>query len=469
MSDADLVVIGGGPGGYSAAFRAADLGLQVTLIERHARLGGVCLNVGCIPSKTLLHAAALIEDAQQWRERGIVFEDPRIDLDALRAWKEKTIEQMATGLAGLAKRREVIVQTGTARFLSGHTLEVQSENGAQTLRFSQAIIATGSRAVSLPGLPEDDRIFDSTQALELAQVPGRLLVIGGGVLGLEVATVYRALGAKVTVVEQLDQLMAGTDPDVVRAYLKPNASRFENIYLGTCVEQVEAGKDLKVQLATGEHTWSEFFDAILVTVGRQVVTEALDLSAAGVVCDAHGVIEVNHQQRTSVAHVFAIGDVTGAPMLAHKASHQGRVAAEVAAGMKSGFEARVIPSVAYTDPEVAWVGTTEQEAKAEGIAYERGMFPWAASGRAVSVGRTEGMTKVLFDGETRRLIGAAIVGPHAGELIGEAVLAIENGCEAEDIAGTIHPHPTFSETLAQASEAALGTLTDLYLGSKGRR
>ena len=466
MKTIDLVVIGGGPGGYSAAFRAADLGMKVMLVERFSRLGGVCLNVGCIPSKTLLHAAGLIEDAAEWRDRGVVFDPPRIDLDALRDWKEKGVAQLADGLGALAKRREVEVVTGRGEFVSAHTLAVETGQGREEIRFAQAIIATGSRPIKLELFPDDPRILDSTSALDLEEIPERLLVVGGGVLGLELATVFRALGSQVTVVEALEQMMGEADKDVVRAYLKRNAKRFAALHTGTQVQKAEAKDDgILVQFESADRQWEELFDAVLVAVGRAANSENLGLEDAGVAVGGSGAIPVNHQQRTNISHIFAIGDVTGGPMLAHRASYQGRLAAEVAAGMKSAYEARVVPSVAYTDPEVAWVGLTEREAKAQGIAYERGIFPWAASGRAVGTSRVEGMTKLLFDSETKRLIGAAVVGVHAGELIAEAVLAIETGCEAEDIAGTIHPHPTFSETLAQASEVAQGTVTELFLGS----
>jgi len=462
----DLVVIGGGPGGYSAAFRAADLGMKVMLVERFSRLGGVCLNVGCIPSKTLLHAAGLIEDAAEWRDRGVVFDPPRIDLDALRDWKEKGVAQLADGLGALAERREVEVVTGRGEFVSAHTLAVETGQEREEVRFAQAIIATGSRPIKLELFPDDPRILDSTSALDLEEIPERLLVVGGGVLGLELATVFRALGSQVTVVEALEQMMGEADKDVVRAYLKRNAKRFAALHTGTQVQKAEAKDDgILVQFEGSDRQWEESFDAALVAVGRAANSENLGLEDAGVAVGGSGAIPVNHQQRTNISHIFAIGDVTGGPMLAHRASYQGRLAAEVAAGMKSAYEARVVPSVAYTDPEVAWVGLTEREAKAQGIAYERGIFPWAASGRAVGTSRVEGMTKLLFDSETKHLIGAAVVGVHAGELIAEAALAIETGCEAEDIAGTIHPHPTFSETLAQASEVAQGTVTELFLGS----
>ncbi len=460
-----LIVIGGGPGGYNAAFRAADLGLNVTIIERFPCLGGVCLNVGCIPSKSLLHAAELIEDAEAWRSRGVVFDAPRIELDALQAWKDQSIQQLSDGLGQLAQRRGVEVCTGRARFVSARAVAVETEEGTQEQEFAQAIIASGSRPIALDLFPDDVRVLDSTDVLDLGEVPERLLVVGGGILGLELATVWRAFGSSVTVVEALDQLMGGADVDVVRSYMKHNAKRFANVRVSTQVTAARASEEgIHVSWRDSEGADEEqCFDAVLVAVGRAANSADLGLEAAGVAVGEHGVIPVNHQLRTNIPHIFAIGDVTGAPMLAHRASYQGRIAAEVAAGQKSAYEARVVPSVAYTDPEVAWVGMTEREAKAEGIAYDRGVFPWAASGRAVGVGRTEGMTKVLFDAQTRRMIGAAVVGVNAGELIAEAALAIEEGCEVEDIAGTIHPHPTYSETLAQACEVMLGSATEIYL------
>lgn len=469
MKTIDLVVIGGGPGGYSAAFRASDLGLKVMLVERFFRLGGVCLNYGCIPSKTLLHAASLIEDAAEWQDRGVVFDPPWIDLDALRAWKDKGIEQLADGLDSLAQRRGIEVVQGRGEFVSAHTLAVETREGTEEVRFSQAIIATGSRPIPLDLFPEDYRVMNSGSALDVLEIPDSLLVVGGGVLGLELATVYRALGSEVTVVEALGQMMGEADRDVVRAYLKHNAKKFAALHTETRVEKAEVSDyGVTVQLEGADGQWEEWFEAVLVAVGRTANSDGLGLEDAGVAVGGSGAIPVNHQQRTNIPHIFAVGDVTGGPMLAHRAAHQGRLAAEVAAGMKSADEARVIPSVAYTDPEVAWAGLTEREAKARGIAYERGVFPWAASGRAVGISRAEGMTKLLFDSETKRLVGAAVVGVRAGELIAEAALAIETGCEAGDIAGTIHPHPTFSETLARAGEAAEGTVTELFLG-RGRQ
>ena len=462
MTPVDLAVIGGGPGGYAAAFRAADLGLSVALIERRGRLGGVCLNTGCIPSKTLLHAAALIEDAEAWRGRGVDFGAPRIDLDALRAWKEDGVARLAAGLARLAEQRRVAVREGRARFVSAHTLRIDGGGGAETLRFAQAVIAAGSRPARLPELPDDPRVLDSSGALALAAVPERLLVVGGGVLGLELGTVYRALGARVTVAELADRLLGEADADVLRVWRKVNEPRFEALHTGTKVAAAAADEaGISVALEGAERRWEERFDAVLAATGRVADTAELGLAAAGVAADARGEIPVNHQLRTNVPHLFAVGDVTGAPMLAHRAAHQGRIAAEVAAGGASAYDVRAMPAVAYTDPEAAWVGLTERAARAAGTPVERAVFPWAASGRAVGVGRVEGLSKLLLDPDTRRVVGAAAVGPHAGELIAAAALAIETGCEAEDLAGTVHPHPTFAETLARAAEAALGSSTEL--------
>ena len=463
MTPVDLAVIGGGPGGYAAAFRAADLGLSVALIERRGRLGGVCLNTGCIPSKTLLHAAALIEDAEAWRGRGVDFGAPRIDLDALRAWKEDGVARLAAGLARLAEQRQVAVREGRARFVSAHTLRIDGgDGGGETLRFAQAVIAAGSRPARLPELPDDPRVLDSSGALALAAVPERLLVVGGGVLGLELGTVYRALGARVTVAELADRLLGEADADVLRAWRKVNEPRFAALHTGTKVAAAAADEaGISVTLEGAERRWEERFDAVLAATGRVADTAELGLAAAGVAADARGEIPVNHQLRTNVPHLFAVGDVTGAPMLAHRAAHQGRIAAEVAAGGASAYDVRAMPAVAYTDPEAAWVGLTERAARAAGTPVERAVFPWAASGRAVGVGRVEGLSKLLLDPDTRRVVGAAAVGPHAGELIAAAALAIETGCEAEDLAGTVHPHPTFAETLARAAEVALGSSTEL--------
>ncbi len=468
--DTELVVLGSGPGGYTAAFRAADLGKRTVLIERYATLGGVCLNVGCIPSKALLHAAKVIAEARDMAAHGIRFGAPEIDLDGLRAWKQGVVDQLTGGLAGLAKQRKVQVVQGVGRFTAPHRMTVQTAEGVVEVGFEQAIIAAGSQSVRIPGLPSDDpRVFDSTGALEIAAMPERMLVIGGGIIGLEMATVYQELGAGITVVELLDQLMPGADPDIVKPLHRRIAKLYRNIYLGTRVTGVSARDDgLAVAFEGKNAPREEVFDAILVAVGRQPNGRAIGAESAGVRVDERGFIAVDDQQRTNVAHVFAIGDIVGQPMLAHKAVHEGKVAAEVAAGLKSGFDNRVIPSVAYTDPEVAWVGITETEAKHRKIDYGKGVFPWAASGRSLSLGRNEGMTKLLFDPASKRVIGAGIVGPNAGDLIAEVALAIEMGSDAEDIGLTVHPHPTLSETVGFAAEAFEGTITDLYLPKRKR-
>jgi dihydrolipoamide dehydrogenase len=463
-----LLVLGAGPGGYTAAFRAADLGLDVILIERYPVLGGVCLNVGCIPSKALLHAAEVIDEAAYFGDIGIEFGAPKIDLDKLRSFKSKVVSQLNGGLAGMAKQRKIRTVHGHGRFLDPHTVEVTGDDGKQRIGFEQAIIAVGSQAVKLPGFPWDDkRVMDSTDALELAEVPKRMLVVGGGIIGLEMAQVYAALGSQITVVELLDQLMPGADKDVVKPLEKRIGKRYAGIHLKTKVTAIEAGKKSLVASFEGEGAPAKAeFDRVLVAVGRSPNGGRIDAQAAGVAVSDRGYISVDEQMRTNVPHIFAIGDVVGQPMLAHKATHEGKVAAEVAAGQKSSFVARVIPSVAYTDPEIAWVGLTETEAKAKGIAYGKGVFPHAASGRAIGIGRTEGFTKLLFDEETHRVIGGAVVCPHAGDLIAEIALAIEMGCDAADIALTIHPHPTLSETVNFAAEVYEGTVTDLYLPRK---
>ncbi len=465
--EADLVVLGAGPGGYTAAFRAADLGLSVTLVERWPTLGGVCLNVGCIPSKALLHAARVIEEAQEMAGLGVEFGPPRIDAARLRGWKDKVVGRLTGGLDQLARQRKVRVVRGTGRFLSANHLEVTDGATRQVLAFRQCIIAAGSESVRLPGQPEDPRIIDSTAALEL-DLPESLLVVGGGIIGLEMATVYHALGVRVAVVELLDQLMPGVDPDLLRPLERRLRKRYEAIMTGTTVtgmKPVAGGIEVSFdKVGKAEtRTWGK----VLVAVGRTPNGRRIDAEKAGVAIDARGFVTVDRQMRTSAAHIFAIGDITGQPMLAHKASHEGKVAAEVAAGHKRAFDARVIPAVAYTDPEIAWVGLTETQAKAQGIAVGKGVFPWAASGRSLALNRDEGLTKLLFDPLTKRLLGAGIVGPNAGELIAEAALAIEMGCDAEDIGLTIHAHPTLSETVAFAAEAFDGTLTDLYLPKKG--
>ncbi|RVU20612.1 dihydrolipoyl dehydrogenase [Methylobacterium oryzihabitans] len=465
---AQVVVLGAGPGGYTAAFRAADLGQQVILVDRWATLGGVCLNVGCIPSKALLHAAKVIDETHAMASHGISFSAPQIDIDKLREWKEGVVKRLTGGLAGLAKQRKVTVVRGTGRFVSPHQIEVEGEDGRKVIGFDHAIIAAGSEPVQMPFIPHSDpRVIDSTGALELDGVPGRLLVVGGGIIGLEMATVYHALGSKVTIVELMDQIIPGADKDLVTPLMKRIQKQYEAIHLKTKVTAVEAlPEGLKVTFEGGSAPATDTFDKILVSVGRRPNGKLIGADAAGVIVDERGFVPVDKQMRTNVPHIFAIGDVVGQPMLAHKAVHEAKVAAEVAAGQKSVFDARVIPSVAYTDPEVAWVGMTENEAKGRGLKVGKGAFPWAASGRSLSLGRDEGLTKVLFDEETDRIIGCGIVGPSAGDLIAEAALAIEMGADATDIGLTIHPHPTLSETVGMAAEAFEGTLTDLYIPKK---
>ena len=452
---AQLLVLGSGVGGYTAAFRAADLGMDVVLVERDERLGGVCLNVGCIPSKALLHVAKIIAEAQLAAEHGVRFGDPEIDVDKLRGWKDDIVGKLTGGLAQMAKGRKVRVVNGEGRFTGPNALAV----GDETITFDNAVVAAGSQAATLPGLPDDPRIADSTGALELPEIPGRLLVIGGGIIGLEMAAVYDALGAKVTVVELLDQLMPGCDPDLVKPLRKRIDERYEAIHLSTKVEKVEAGDDgLRATLSNGE---TQTFDRVLVAVGRRPNGAAIGLDAAGVKADERGFVPVDDQMRTNVAHICAIGDIVGEPMLAHKAAHQGKVAAEVLAGHDVAFEPRGIPNVAYTEPEVAWVGLTETQAAEQGIEVEKAVFPWSASGRALSLDGSTGLTKLLFDPTTRRLLGAGAVGPSAGDLIAEPTFALEMGADAEDIGLTIHPHPTLSETIAFAADIAGGTITDL--------
>jgi dihydrolipoamide dehydrogenase len=460
-----VVVLGAGPGGYTAAFRAADLGLQVMLIERWPTLGGVCLNVGCIPSKALLHAAKVVDEAASMADHGIVFGKPSIDLDKLRSWKNAVVGKLTNGLTMLAKQRKVDVMRGQARFLGPRILEVTADDGAKsTLSFDQCIIAAGSEPVKLPFVPNDPRVIDSTGALELQDLPKRMLVIGGGIIGLEMGCVYDALGVKVSVVEWLKQLIPGADADLVKPLEKRLRKRYEHILLGVKVKAVEAeAAGLKVTFEGDSAPEPQLFDRVLVAVGRKPNGLLIGADAAGVHVDERGFIAVDKQMRTNVSHIFAIGDIVGQPMLAHKATHEGKVAAEVVAGEKRAFEARVIPSVAYTDPEIAWVGVTETEAKAKGIPYEKGVFPWAASGRSLAQGRDEGLTKLLFDPQTHRVIGGGIVGPSAGELIAEVALAVELGADAADVGLTIHPHPTVSESVAMAAEAFEGTLTDLYM------
>jgi len=466
----DLVVLGSGPGGYSAAFRAADLGLKVALVERDPTLGGVCLNVGCIPSKALLHAAKIVSEARDMSAHGITFGEPDIDLGKLIEWKGKVVGQLTGGLDALAKQRKVEVVNGFGTFASPTQLRVNSASGQTEIEFKYAIVAAGSEPVEIPGFPNDDeRLIDSTGALALTRVPDRMLVIGGGIIGLEMATVYMELGAEVTVVELLDGLMTGADRDLVRPLEKRLKKRLAAIYTGTRVTGVEATPDALVAHFEGPKApESAAFDTVLVAVGRQPNGARIGLDNAGVTVDDRGFVPVDRYQRTNVENIFAIGDIVGQPMLAHKAVHEGKVAAEVIAGHKVANEALVIPSVAYTDPEVAWVGLTELEAKEQGIEVEKGMFPWAANGRSLTMGRNEGLTKLLFNPDDGRVVGAGMVGPNAGDLVSEAALAIEMGCDAEDISLTVHPHPTLSETVAMAAEAFTGTLTDLYMPKKAK-
>jgi dihydrolipoamide dehydrogenase len=465
---AEVLVLGAGPGGYTAAFRAADLGKQVVLVDRWPALGGVCLNVGCIPSKALLHAAKVIDESKDMAAHGISFATPSIDIDRLRGWKNGIVKKLTGGLSGLARQRKVTVVKGSGRFTAANRLEVDAEDGGKTVSFEQAIIAAGSEPVTLPFIPHDDpRVIDSTGALELNGTPKRLLVIGGGIIGLEMATVYHALGSAVTIVELMDQIIPGADRDIVTPLHRRIAKQYAAIHLKAKVTKVEAGPDgLTAYFEGGEAPASAVFDKILVAVGRKPNGKLIGAENAGVAVDERGYIPVDKQLRTNVPHIFAIGDIVGQPMLAHKATHEGKVAAETAAGRNSFFDARAIPSVAYTDPEVAWVGLTENEAKANGVKYGKGVFPWAASGRSLSLGRDEGLTKVLFDEASEQIIGCGIVGPNAGDLIAEAALAIEMGADASDIGLTIHPHPTLSETIGMAAEAFEGTITDLYMPRK---
>lgn len=464
--DFEVVVLGAGPGGYTAAFRAADLGMKVALIERWPQLGGVCLNVGCIPSKALLHAAKVIEEAEAMSSAGVHFGKPQIDAAKLREWKNKVIGKLTGGLATLAKQRKVEVIRGSGKFVSPHEIEVTGSGAARRVSFAHCIIAAGSEAIRLPNLPDDPRVIDSAGALEL-DLPQRMLVVGGGIIGLEMATVYDALGVKVSVVELTDGLMPGCDRDLVRPLERRIAKRYERIMVKTKVSKVEAAKEgLRVTFEAEPKVEPQVYDRVLIAVGRSPNGRNIGADAAGVLVNERGFVPVDRQMRTNVPHIFAIGDIAGAPLLAHKASHEGKLAAEVAHGEKRAFDARVIPSVAYTDPEVAWVGLTETDAKVKGTAYEKATFPWAASGRSLSLGRDDGMTKLLFDPATRRVIGGGIVGPNAGDLISEVALAIEMGSDAADVGLTIHPHPTLSETVMFAAEAFEGTLTDLYVPKK---
>jgi dihydrolipoamide dehydrogenase len=460
-----VLVLGSGVGGYTAAFRAADLGMDVTLVERDDTLGGVCLNVGCIPSKAVLHAARVISEADESSGFGIEFGEPKIDLDALRAWKDEVVGKLTGGLDGLAKQRKVNVVRGTAKFVSDRAVEVDGEQ----IEFDHCVIAAGSRSIELPALPDDERIIDSTGALELADIPERLLVVGGGIIGLEVAAMYSALGSAVSVVELTDQLIPGCDPDLVKPLHKHVEQRYEAIMLATKVASAEAGKKgIEVAFEGDDAPDPQTYDRVLVAVGRRANGDRLDLDRAGVNAEENGVIPVDEQRRTNVAHIYAIGDIAGGPMLAHKAAHEGKAAAEVIAGHNVAFEPRAIPSVAYTDPEVAWTGLTETEAVESDTDYEKSIFPWQASGRALGLARPEGQTKLLLDPESRRVIGMGAVGVNAGDLVAEATLAIEMGADAEDLGLTIHPHPTLSETLMLAAEKAEGTITDLYAPKRKR-
>lgn len=465
---AEVVVLGAGPGGYTAAFRAADLGKQVVLIEKHASLGGVCLNVGCIPSKALLHVAKVITEADEVSHHGVTFSKPKIDINKIRSWKESVIGKLTGGLAGLAKQRKVQVVQGVAKFASANSLVVETKEGKKTITFDNCIVAAGSSVARIPGFPYDDpRIIDSTGALALQDVPKRMLILGGGIIGLEMATVYDALGSKISVVELMDQLIPGADKDLVKPLHNRIAKRYEAIYLKTKVSQIEAKKEGLLVSFEGENAPApQLYDRVLMAVGRRPNGREINAEAAGLIVNERGFIPVDKQQRTNVAGIYAIGDIVGDPMLAHKAVHEGKVAAEVIAGHKASFDALTIPSVAYTDPEISWMGLTETQAKAQGIKYEKASFPWAASGRALSVAREEGLTKVLYDPETMRILGSGIVGVNAGELLAESVLALEMGADMQDLALTIHPHPTLSETIGFAAEIAEGSITDLYMPKK---
>ncbi|MCH9047388.1 MAG: dihydrolipoyl dehydrogenase [Proteobacteria bacterium] len=465
----EVVVLGGGPGGYTAAFRAADLGKQTILIERYETLGGVCLNVGCIPSKALLHIAKVISEISELKEQGLDLGTSNVNIKSVGQYAVNIVNKLTTGLKAMAKQRKVEVVHGTGKFISANMIEVDGAGGKTTISFDHAIIAAGSQPTTIPSFPDDPRIMDSTGALLLDEIPERLLVIGGGVIGLEMAAVYEALGSKITIVEMLDVLISECDKDIIRPLQKRITKLYENIYLSTAVTGIKAAKNhLKVSYDGKKAPKSEQFDAILLSIGRRPNGLKIGAENAGVNVSEQGFIPVDDQQRTNIQNIFAIGDIVGQPMLAHKASHEGKVAAEVISGLKRGFDNRVIPSVAYTDPEVAWVGVTESEAKAKGMNYGKGVFPWAASGRSLSLGRDEGITKVLFDKESNRIIGAAIVGLNAGDLIAECALAIEMGADAEDIGLTIHPHPTLSETIGFAAEIFEGTITDLYIPKRNK-
>ncbi|WP_295400517.1 dihydrolipoyl dehydrogenase [uncultured Thiocystis sp.] len=463
----EVVILGAGPGGYTAAFRAADLGKKVVLIERYATLGGVCLNVGCIPSKALLHTAVIMEEVKTLGVMGVTYAAPEVDLDQMRAGKEQVVAKLTGGLAAMAKQRKVQVIQGSGRFESPNRIGVETKEGRVRIQFDHAIIACGSSSIKIPGFPhEDPRVMDSTDALALADVPARMLIVGGGIIGLEMASVYSALGSTIDVVEFKDQLMPGCDPDLVRCVEKIIKKRYDRIMLETKVASLSASAEGIKAVFEGKHPGESTYDKVLVAVGRLPNGKLINAEAAGVKVDQHGFIKVDQHLRTNVPNIFAIGDVVGGPMLAHKATHEAKVAAEVIAGLPALFDPLTIPSVAYTDPEVAWMGLTETKAKADGIPYEKGVFPWAASGRALGIHRDEGMTKLLFDPETKRILGAGIAGPNAGELIGETVLALEMGADMEDIGLTIHPHPTLSETIGLAAEMAHGSITDLIAPKK---
>ncbi|MGZ8172006.1 MULTISPECIES: dihydrolipoyl dehydrogenase [Methylobacter] len=462
---AEVLVLGGGPGGYTAAFRAADLGKQVVLVERYPALGGVCLNVGCIPSKALLHVAQIIHEVDEFEQHGLNYGKPTLDIDKIRAWKESVSNSLVDGLARLVKQRKITLIQGTGRFTSERMVEVKTETGIQNVSFDQAIIAAGSHPTKIPVFPNDDpRLWDSTDALQLKEIPKKLLIVGGGIIGLEMATVYHAFGSEISVVELMDQIIPGCDNDLVTPLYRRIKKQYKNIWLETRVTSIEKHEDgLKVSFEGKSAPESALFDAVLVAVGRKPNGKLIGAELAGVNVDELGFIAADKQQRTNVPHIFAIGDIAGNPMLAHKASHEGKVAAEVASGLKAGFDALTIPAVAYTDPEVTWMGLTENQAKQQGIDYDKAVFPWAASGRSLSLGRKEGLTKILCEKETGRILGAGMVGPNAGELISEAVLALEMGADAEDIGLTVHPHPMLSETFAFAAEMITGSITDLYI------
>jgi len=465
--DYDVLVLGAGPGGYTAAFRAADLGQRVALVERYSQLGGVCLNVGCIPSKALLHTAAVIDEVASMEQHGVSFGKPFIEIEKLRAFKVGVVAKLTSGLSGMAGQRKIDVIQGVGSFTGAQAAVVDTGDGKKNLTFRNAIIAVGSQSVELGGMPwGDPRLMDSTDALELEEIPDRLLIVGGGIIGLEMACVYQALGSTVTVVELMPGLMPGTDPDLVKPLQRRISKRYKAIHLETRVTRIDVADDGLLAHFDGKHQGKEMFDRVLVAVGRAPNGGKINAAAAGVKVTEKGFIPVDRQMRTNVPHIFAIGDVVGQPMLAHKASHEGKVAAEVCAGEKRAFDARVIPSVAYTDPEIAWVGVTETEAKENGLDYGVGKFPLAASGRAIGIDRTEGFTKLIFDSASKRIIGAGITGPNAGDLISECALAIEMGAEAGDIGLTIHPHPTLSESIAMAAEVFEGTVTDLYIPKK---